>query len=407
MKTDCADPGPCCQVRVLNTLSQLEAERDSWRRLWNRCYGARTPYLSFEWVHVWARHYSHDRGLHVLVAEADGTALGIMPLAHARYRLGPLSLGVLETVGGESRNLIALVAPGSDSIVARAMAEHFAAAARAERRVMRLALVPSGHPFLRCLVDALGAVTPRLALRLSTCNYAPYVPLPALWDDFQRSLGKRRQKILARAQRKLDLERKQVRLVQRAGADVQDAMGRLYDMHDARWKTSGIRGLFHDPRNRAYHLDLARMCDAMGWLDLSELEIDGVSVSAYFACVLDSVGYMMRSGRDTAFLDYDVGHLHDYGLFRKWIATGLREADLLRGAEPYKFYWTRKYRVYKELTVVRSGISARLSLTVVRFWMRAARFLGYRHPPGELLAYMRTRRANMRELRTMGVRLTE
>jgi len=394
-----------CRVRVLTTISELDAVADAWHGLWARCERARTPYLSFEWVRTWAGHFGQDGRLFIILVEDDETILGIMPLTLVRYRLWPFTLEALETVGGESRNLIALVAPGSGAVVAGAVADYLASEVLSAGRALRLSLVPSSHPFLQLLVSALEGIHPRISMRVRLCNFAPYTPLPALWEDFERSLGRRRRKVLARAQSRLDLSRREVRIRQWHGDEIDDAMRRLFDVHDARWEELGIRGLFHDERNRAFHLDIARQCDRMGWLDLSELEVDGKTASAYFVLVLDGVSYMMRSGRDTSFAGYDVGHLHDLRLFRMWIARGLREADFLRGAEPYKFYWTSHYRVYMELLAVGSRQRGGMPLCVARTWMRIARFISHRHPPREVLAYLRQRRMTRSELRKMNVTL--
>jgi len=394
-----------CRVRVLTTFCELDAVADAWHGLWARCERARTPYLSFEWVRTWASHFVRDGGLFIILVEDDESILGIMPLTLVKYRLWPFTLEALETVGGESRNLIALVAPGSGAVVAGAVADYLAREALCGGRALRLSLVPSRHPFLQLLVSALEGIKPRVPLRVTPCNFAPYAPLPAVWEDFEGSLGRRRRKVLARARSRLDLSRREVRVREWHGDEVDDAMRRLFDVHDARWEELGIRGLFHDERNRAFHLDIARQCDRMGWLDLSELEIDGRTASAYFVLVLDGVAFMMRSGRDTSFAKYDVGHLHDLRLLRKWIAMGLSEADFLRGAEPYKFYWTSHYRVYVELLAAGSRRRGGVPLFVARAWMRITRFIAHRHPPREVLAYLRQRRETRRELRKMNVRL--
>ena len=394
-----------CRVRVLRTFSELDAVADAWHGLWARCERARTPYLSFEWVRTWAGHFGQDGRLFIMLVEDDESILGIMPLTFVKYRLWPFTLDALETVGGESRNLIALVAPGLGAVVAGAVADYLAREVLSAGRTLRLSLVPSRHLFLQLLVSALEGIRPRISVRVSICNFAPYTPLPALWEDFERSLGRRRRKVLARAQSRLDLSRREVRIRQWHGDEVDDAMRRLFDVHDARWEELGIRGLFHDERNRAFHLDIARQCDRTGWLDLSELEIDGKTASTHLVLVLDGVAYMMRSGRDTSFAKYDVGHLHDLRLLRKWIAMGLREADFLRGAEPYKFYWTPHHRVYVELLAVGSRQRGGVPLSVARVWMRIARFIAHRHPPREVLAYLRQQRGARRELRKMNIRL--
>lgn len=396
---------PAYRVRVLTTLAELDAVADAWRALWSRSIGTRTPYLSFEWVRTWAMHFDADGRLRTLVVEHGTEVVGVMPLVLARHRIWPFTLEALETVGGESRNLIALARLESRPAVVQALATSLLGELSTRRRVLRLSLVPAGAPFLQELSQALARLDSRLQVQSRVSNFAPYVVLPVVWTHFVQSLGKRRLKVLARAQRRLDLERHEVSTRRCHGDEVEAAMRRLFELHDARWGDAGVRGLFHNRRNRAFHLDIARQCDRLGMLDLSEMTIDGAVASVHFSCVLDGVAYLMRSGRDTSFAKYDVGHLHDLRLFRSWIAERRHEADFLRGAEPYKFYWTSQYRVYRELLATVAGRRGGVSVRLARIWIRMAGFFSHRHPPAEVLAYLRMRRVTRRELAKMGVKL--
>lgn len=393
------------RIRVLTTLAELDSLADAWRKLWDSCIGMRTPYLSFEWVRSWAAHFGMDGRLRVIAVEKDLSLVGVMPLMLTDYRLWPFKLEALETVGKESRNLVALLSPDHGSEVLQALASCLMGGLLDGRRILRIALVPSAHPLLSELAAAIKGVDERAQLVVRGSDFAPYVPLPSTWEGFLRTLSKRRVKVLARAQKRLDLARHEVKMRQCTGDDVEPAMLRLFELHDARWSQSGIRGLFHDRRNRTFHLDVARQCDRMEMLDLSELVIDGVTASVHFVCVLDGIAHMMRSGRDTSFAEYDVGHLHDLRLFRKWIAQRQSEADFLRGAEPYKFYWTRRYRSYNEMLAAPPIEYGGVHLRMAYWWMRLARFLAYRHPPKEIFAYLRMRRFTRQELKKMGVHL--
>jgi len=400
-----SEPSQQCRVRVLTTLVELDSVADEWRGLWGKCVGLRTPYLSFEWVRTWAVQFRADGRLRILIAENGAEIIGIMPLVLTQYRLWPLTLEALETVGGESRNVIALVTSELLATVTQAFSAYLVELLSSSRCVLRLWLVPAENPTLKALVAAFAQSGTRTRMQVRVCSFAPYVHLPLVWEQFLLSLDRNRRKSLHRAQKRLDREQREVMLRNCAGDEVEASMLRLFQLHEARWDKASVRGVFHDARNRAFHLEMAQQCDRMGMLDLSELLIDGTTVSVQFACVLDGVAYLMRSGRDTSFAIYDVGHLHSLRLFRKWLAEQRYEADFLRGAEPYKFYWTRRYRVYSELLVMAVTDRGGLPLRLAYAWMRLARFVSHRHPPREIIAYLRMQRATRRGLSQMGIRL--
>ncbi len=392
-----------CRVRVLTTVQQLDDTSPAWHALWDRCEGVRMPQLSFEWVRLWLQHYGEEGRLYLILVEQDGQLIGVMPLTRKRWGAGPLSLEFLETAGADSRNLIALVLPGKGAVVAQALADHLVAAALKRRQVLHLGLVFPEHPFLRQLLEALSASRGVVAVGTTCASVAPYVPLPAFWDDFHRTLGRNRRIILRRARAAADRDFGTWMVLRHRDVEVEKAMNDLFRLHEARWKQARIRGLFNDKRARAFHLAIARECDRLGWLDLTTVEMDGRPASVAFNLVLDRTAFVLRSGRDTSFASYSVGHLHDEALFRRWLEAGVHEADFLRGAEPYKFYWTRRYRVYLDVMVARSWRHGGVPLVLLRAWFAVCSFFAHRHPPGEVLAYLRLRRVYRRELRQMGI----
>jgi CelD/BcsL family acetyltransferase involved in cellulose biosynthesis len=393
---------PLC-LRVLDSVRLLDEEADEWRALWARCVGARSPFLSFEWIRAWVEHYGQDEGLHVLVVQDEDRVVGIMPLVRCRQGIGPLALHTLETIGAQSRNRIALVQPDVTGEVASVIVDHLRSAMLSRGLCLRLSLVPAGLPLLRALKESFAATGSGVQWCERPASQAPYVPLPAFPEDLLVMLGRRRRKVLGRAWRRLERDRHDVVFERHSGDGVQAAMSELYRLHQARWSEVGIRGLFRDEPGRAFHDRIARDFDRLGWLRLSSMKVSGQTASVHLVVILDGVAYFLRSGRDSRFSEYSVGHLHYVHLFREAIAAGLWEADFLRGAEPYKFYWTRTYRTYVEVIVIGCAGPMPIPASAAYLWLRIARFLSHRHTPRELYGILRIRRWEAQERRRMGL----
>lgn len=391
------------QVRVLNSVHQLDGEANEWRALWERCVDARSPFLSFEWIRAWVEHYGQEEGLHVLIVEDEHRVVGIMPLVRRRWSIGLLALHTLETIGTQSRNRLALVQPDVSEEVTCAIAGHLYRAALSRGLHLRLSLVPDDLPLLHALKESLAAAGSQVRWCERLASQAPYVTLPASCEDLLGVLGRRRRKVLGRAQRRLERDHHDVVFERSSGDSIQAVMDELYRLHQARWSEIGMRGLFSDEPSRAFHNRIAMDLDRLGWLQLSYMKVSGRMASVHLAVVLDGVAYLLRSGRDSQFSRYSVGHLHDMQLFREVIAAGVREADFLRGAEPYKFYWTRTYRTYVELTVSNYAGPVPIPASAVYLWLRVARFLSHRHTPRELYGILRIRRWEAQERRRMGL----
>jgi len=389
-------------VRVVTRLDELRALSSEWEVLWQRCVGHRTPFLSFEWMLLWSEHYQLDGKLRILVVARDSAVVAIVPLAVHRYSIGPFGLNVIETPGEQSRNLIGLVVPGKEQELSGVIAGFIDRTFLRKRVCLRLLLVPSDLPLLAALAGAFTADGHGGHIRNAALLPAPYAPLPVSWQDYLDALSGSRRKMLQRAATLLE-KHHEVSYETCGAAEIPVGMEALYRIHQERWRNSGIRGLFADRRASEFHTSVAVALGRRGLIRVNRMCIDGEPVSVHLIGVLDGVLYLIRSGRDIAWADYDVGHLHEGNCLKRAIREGLHEADFLRGAEPYKYYWTKKYRMYNELVVSGCAGLGRMPVDLVRLWLRISQFLEHRHTPRELVAILRIRKREARERKRMFV----
>jgi len=391
-----------CSVQTIASLDEFRELASTWHELWGRCKGHRTPFLDFDWARLWAEHYHMDGSLRVLVVSRDSHVLGIVPLVMHRYAVGPVGMDVAETLAGQSRNIVGLVQPGAEKSVAQAVATYIADNMLSQGTSLRLSLVPEGSSFADALVGALTACGYGGSTSKQVVSRAPYAPLPVSWEDYWGARSHKRRKLLRRASRTLEREY-DVSFVDCREDEVFWGMEALYELHQKRWEGTGLRGLFADSRARAFHSAVAVANSRSGLLRVSVMMVDGKPVSSHLLGVLDGTIYLMRSGRDESLARYSIGHLHDAHLFQRSIREGLIEADFLRGAEPYKFYWTTRYRIYNDTLVAGRAGHGIVPVRFVRLWLRVAQFCEHRHSAGELLGILRIRRWEARERQRMGL----
>ncbi|MBN1855689.1 MAG: GNAT family N-acetyltransferase [Dehalococcoidia bacterium] len=389
-------------VRVVTKLDGLRALSSEWEGLWQHCVGHRTPFLSYEWVLLWSEHYQLDGSLRTLVVTRDSRVVAIVPLTMHRYSIGPFSLNVVETPGEQSRNLIGLVVPGMEQELSGVIAGFIDQVFLRKGVCLRLLLVPSDLPLLAALAGAFAADGHGGRIRNVAFQPAPYAPLPISWQDYLDALSRSRRKMLQRAATSLGMHH-DVCYETCGATEIRFGMEELYRMHQERWHSSGIRGLFADKRAREFHTSVALALGRRDLIRVYRMCIDGEPVSIHFVGVLDGVLYLIRSGRDIAWADYDVGHLHEGDCLKRAIMEGLSEADFLRGAEPYKYYWTKQYRMYNQLVVSGRVGPVMMPVGLVWMWLRISQFLEHRHTPRELAAILRIRRREARERKAMRV----
>lgn len=390
-------PGAGCAVRVIESPEDLCDAYGEWEALWEECEN-RSPFLSFDWVKSWAETRGVGTPLHIVVVRRGEHTIAIIPLAVVSHSIGPVTVTALETAAGDSRNMIALVRPGREHAAARAFLDHLGRLASTKSTCLRLQLVPSDAPFLselRRIVTKQGGVD----MLVRESSRAPYVCLPAEWEQLWRTLSGSRRKLLRRLKRRLESEHIVVFEDCHRG-DVPVALEQLFDLHQGRWSASGIRGLFGQQSYRDFHARVCLRLDERGWLYLTRMIIDDEVVSVHLTVTLDGVLYLLRTGRALKYLDYSIGHLHDLHMLQSAIESGMQETDFLRGAEPYKFYWTYRQRIYVDVVAAVGGWS-RLRAPALAVFLRVAAFLEHDHSPRELVAILRMRRKRARELDSM------
>jgi len=385
-------------IRVLSTLGELERARDSWESLWSRCTN-RSPFLCFDWVYAWAQTCGVGHRLHILVMERGKEVVAIVPLVIVRHPLGPVSLSALETAAGDSRNMIALVGPGNEQAAARAFADYLRGSTLEGVTCLWLRLVMPGSPFFRELHLQM-ASRGGIGWRVRSSSAAPYILLPRDRDNRWPGLSSKRRSRLKTMEKRLEAGH-QVSFQDCHDEQVAPAMDELYALHQQRWNAAGIDGMFGNPQVRRFHTLAARWLDQRGLGRVNRMTIDGEAVSSHFVLVLDGVLYLLRSGRTLAYQEYSIGHLHDLFLFREAVKAGLAEVDFLRGAEPYKFYWTRNQRAYVDVVATLGKGCGTLPAPCVAVLLRVAEFTRHRHTARELAAIIGVKWRQARELRRM------
>ena len=348
--------GRLVQIRLCESLAELEPYRAAWEVLAGGC-----AFRRWTWLSTWWRHYGSDgdatidsekrrgRRLFVLLALDDQSAayaressrlLGVLPC----YVAKSLARGrVLRLLGdGEvcSDHLGLLAAPAHAEQVAQAMAEWLADDLRWD--LVDFPAVDESDAATARLFDALGA---------ADCGVAHYddkpcwtIELPATWDDFLALQSKSHRKQLRQAERRvLDSNRAALHRVADA-SEFDAAWATLIHLHQRRRISLGEPGCFASPAWAAMHRDVARRLLDEGNLRLSWLELDGAPIAAEYHIAGERTTYAYQGGVDPTRLDEEPGRLSAIRAIQQAIAERHAQFDFLRGDEPYKPHWRAEPR---------------------------------------------------------------
>ncbi len=377
---------PPLTCTVVDDPARLEALRPQWLDLLARS-AANEPMLAPPWLLTWWRVYGQGTGRRLRVGLfADGDRLvGLAPLVARRRwyrpgipfrRLEPLGADMDEGDGVCSDYLNVIAERGAERCVARAFAEALAAGRFGPWDEIVLPAMDGLGPMPTLLTEAL--TDAGLAASCTETGVAPYIPLPATWDDYLKALPKKKRYGVVRALRDFDEWAGGAAELRRAASSAELAEGKriLTDLHGQRWSEAGQSGVFAAPRFAAFHDAVMPALLQLGALDLAWLTVRGESVAAVYSLVWNGKVYFYQCGRRPDLPDgLRPGIVMLAHAIRGAIAAGHREFDFLGGVAVYKSQLALATRPLVQLRAVRPSLRewARRSTERGIGWARAVR----------------------------------
>jgi CelD/BcsL family acetyltransferase involved in cellulose biosynthesis len=181
----------------------------------------------------------------------------------------------------------------------------------------------------------------------------PYVSLPDSIEQFTQRLGRKLRKTLRRGERQLrrDYQRVEFKRHDEFGS-VKDGMNAFFILHQKRWESRGMLGVFNSQKVRDWYLEWAKQFANNGWLALYFLTANDEPTAADLCFEYKRVMHSGLTGFDPDFYEYDVGNLLTEHIMKNCIQKGIKEYDFMKGSEPYKFHWDAKYRRNTNIRIV-------------------------------------------------------
>jgi CelD/BcsL family acetyltransferase involved in cellulose biosynthesis len=354
-------------VRPSVELVETEAEFNRLQPVWNKLLlaGPRpVPFLTWEWVSTWWKHFHVNSRLFVLVARDEKEdVVGLAPLKITlRMGFGLVPVRTVEFLGYRGSAVCAdhldfLAAQEHRQTVVARLAEEILAR-REEWDAIALADLAEDS-LLPDLLARRGSQE-GLSFAEGPGEVCPYVTLGGDWEGFLKAMKKKRRSFV-KCRRERLANSYQVHFVcdvstDRVHQDL-EALARLHALSRGRKRESGN---FCHPGYRTFHHEVAERMAAAGYLYLAQLECDRRTVAAVYGFHLGKVVFDYQKGYDTAFAHLGVGSVLQ-GMVVEDAIERLQaaEVDLLRGAEPYKYFWTQQERHPRTVLVWQDRLAGR------------------------------------------------
>lgn len=388
------------KIRIISESNEFESLSEVWDSLIRKSKDNNPIYLTHEWLLTWWKHFGEGKKLNILLIEKEGQLIGIVPLMRTEYRIGLINIHALETIGSLNCNHICLVRSGKREEAVTAFIAYLEKEFDKGELVLRLTWVPGDCEFLDLLRSRISLHASNLIMQEKVKTLAPYITLPATWDEYSRWLSPNRRHVLRRKLRSLE-KAHSVEFRDCTKDNLDDMLSRFIDLHEKRWQSANVSSVFSDPKMKGFYRDIATRFLEKGWLHFSCLIVDSEVASAEYGFIYNHKFYCATSARDIKYAEYSVGHLHQMFLIKYAIEKGLREFDFLKGDEPYKFHWTESSRRYINFVIGKRGLCSSLRLKLMLAFLRLHEIKQYSLK--EIYYIYLIRRREARQRKEMGV----
>jgi len=320
------------RVRTIRDEAGLERLQGEWDGLLERSRGG-SIFASFAWNSAWWQFFGKGARLYiVVVSDSEGQVCGIAPLMLRRVGL----LRRLEFIGTGLSDAGDFVLDPDHA--EEALAAIFAYLGKHNRAwdITDLDEVPPYSPLARFLETKRPPGLRVLALPRNDC---PYIPVPATWEAYTKTLQRKpRQHLEGFARRVIEETGATFRLVTKE-AEASAAVERFYALHRARWDTKDdeLNPEHLTPEFVAFLEEACRRSAAHGSLRLTELCVEDAPIASWIGFLVNGrwSGYM--TGFDPAWSAKRPGKVLHGFVMREAMKQGAFEIDEGRGAEPYKY----------------------------------------------------------------------
>jgi CelD/BcsL family acetyltransferase involved in cellulose biosynthesis len=264
---------------------------------------------------------AHDQSESITLAAGDPP--------YAIASLARTADGTVRFAGGElTDEQDVAAAPDAGDAAARAVARWLV-----EQRTPRVFLeyVPDDTPTLDAFAEVLGASGYRVTREKLVTS--PRIALPADFESYVQSLGKKERHELRRKLRRF--ESAPGTSFRWADDSERNAMlDRFFALHRL---SKGEKAAFMTDAAEAFFRDVADALAAVGWLRLGVVRAYGEDAAVLFAFAYGDTLALYNAAYDPALGSLSLGIASHAFAVRDAIAQGFKVYDLLRGDEPYKY----------------------------------------------------------------------
>lgn len=350
------------KIFEINTLDEFIELKPKWNEVLAKSKD-NNIFLTWEYLSTFWRYFGKYAKLRILCVKDKDEIIAIAPLRQSRYDfmnflgynvIEPLGYRGLMPEGGDYTGFILTRKEGECLLlILKYLVEHDS------WDFIYMYDVPEAS-MISYLLPSLPKTLP-ITCEIKKGVICPYITLPNSMDAFLRELPRKFRRELGRCMRNLQKDFSKVELKKYdALGSIEETMNIHFELNQKRWKSKQMTGTFKTPEICAFYIDVAKLFAEKGWLALHFLTINDKPVAGLYCFEYNRKMYAAVSGFDPVYSKYSIGNILFLKVIEKCIERKMDEFDFMKGAEPYKFGWTKKYRRNINIKFVNNKFTSKL-----------------------------------------------
>jgi hypothetical protein len=334
------------------------------RHIWNSILARSRDnniFLTWEYLSTFWKHFGNMAKLRILLIKDENEIIAIAPLRQSRYGFAKLfGYNVIEPLG--YRGLMPEGGDYTGLILGTKEMECFGLFIKylAEQKDWDFIYLYD-VPEISSFPTLLGKMPKLIEFEIKSGVMCPYITLPTSMNIFLEELDGKFRKNLRRCLKNLERDYGKIEIKKYSDfSSVKDAMEIFFKLHQERWKSKQMPGVFDKHVIRDFYIDVAKSFEINGWLALYFLTVNGEPIAAHYCFEYGGKLYFALGGFDLNYSRYSVGNLLTLKIIEKCIVKKLKEFDFMKGDEPYKSRWTREYRRNLNIQFVNKKLTSNL-----------------------------------------------
>lgn len=362
------------QIKVHDSISSIPLTRERWNSISGQG-PTRTIFQTHEWASAWWETFGHrHKLLHLELDGQDQSTAGFVCLMSS-------------ATDGRGDRWRIMADTNSDYCDIPVLGNRFAALDALVKFLARdfggweslsLMNIPEQSPTLAALTtlcDRHG-----LWLRVSSRISAPKIRLQGVDQEVKHKYSVRRHCNRLDKLGKVDFR------VLREPRELPRLLGVLYEQHIGRYREKGETSLFENPLARRFYERLSIGLLNAGWLNFSELTLDGEPIAVHFGFEYDRVMTWYKPAFDVAYQRYSPGTVLIRNLIDYAKSRDFRALDFTVGNEAFKERFSNTTSYNRNIVIYRNRPAAFIHALRDHSISAAKRFamhFGIRHAPGQ------------------------